>query len=50
MYGKNKDTSELRKAMADGEWGDLVQLKTFQEQLKSAFPAFDMLRGLAAGN
>ncbi|EIE19554.1 hypothetical protein COCSUDRAFT_67698 [Coccomyxa subellipsoidea C-169] len=50
VYGKNKDTSELRKAMAGGEWGDLVQLKTFQEQLKSAFPAFDMLRGLAAGN
>jgi hypothetical protein len=48
VYCKGDDKSELRKAITAGESGELVQLKAFQEQLKSAFPAFEMLRGLAA--
>lgn len=50
VYGREHDMSELRRVLKMGDWGQLVQLKEFQEQLKAGFPAFDMLRTIAASN
>ena len=50
VYGREHDMSELHRALKMGDWGELVQLKGFQEQLKAGFPAFDMLRTIAASN
>ncbi|CAL8471190.1 g10732 [Coccomyxa elongata] len=50
VYGREHDMSELRRVLKMGDWGQLVQLKGFQEQLKAGFPAFEMLRSIAASN
>ena len=50
VYGREHDMGELSRVLKMGDWGQLVQLKEFQEQLKAGFPAFDMLRAIAASN
>lgn len=39
----------LQEAMRSDDCGAIVPLKDFQEQLKAAFPAFDMLPTIATG-